>query len=121
MLKSHVPVLLALIAASGFAQQAPTGPSTALQARVAPPARITKFAASAESIQPGQAVMLTWAVENPAGLTLDPGIGRVTPRGTKQVFPAATTTYTLTVRGPNNTSVVQSVTVNVTGATATSS
>jgi hypothetical protein len=34
------------------------------------------------------------------------------------VFPSATTTYTLTVRGPNNTSIVKSVTVKVAGSEA---
>ena len=113
-----------LVAFAGLAAaQAPpaapaTGPSAAIQTRVAPPARITSFTAKPESIQPGQPVSLVWTVENPSGITLEPGIGRVTPRGTRQVFPAATTTYTLTVRGPNNTTLVKSVTVNVAGTTA---
>ena len=113
-----------LVAFGGLAAgQAPTaapatGPSAAIQTRVAPPARITSFTAKPESIQPGQPVSLVWTVENPSGITLEPGIGRVTPRGTRQVFPAATTTYTLTVRGPNNTTLVKSVTVNVAGTTA---
>jgi hypothetical protein len=40
----------------------------------------------------------------------------VAARGTKQVTPAATTTYVLTVTGPNNTSLTQSVTVEVAGS-----
>src|SRR5207244_1962142 len=46
-----------------------------------------------------------------------PGIGPVTPRGSKQLKPASTTTYTLTMRGPNNTPITSSVTVSVAGST----
>src|SRR6516164_9563631 len=122
-MKLHVTALLTAAAvASAQAPPAASAPgsSGAIQQRAAPPARITSFTAQPESVQPGQPVTLVWAVENPAGITLDPGLGRVTPRGTKQVFPSATTTYTLTVRGPNNTSVVKSVTVNVAGTASAS-
>src|SRR5579862_9320823 len=95
--------------------QAPAGRTGGAPARVVPPARIVSFSAQPESIQPGQSVILTWATENPAGLTIDPDLGRVTPRGTRQVSPAATTTYTLTVGGPNNSTVTKSVTVTVAG------
>jgi len=40
----------------------------------------------------------------------------VAARGTRPVSPAATTTYILTVAGPNNTSLTQSVTVTVAGS-----
>ncbi|MCU1334848.1 MAG: hypothetical protein JWO19_429 [Bryobacterales bacterium] len=88
-------------------------------ARVAPPARIVSFTAQPESIQPGQPVTLVWAAENPNGITIDPGVGRVTARGSRQVFPTTTTKYTLTVTGPNNATLTSSVTVNVSGAKAT--
>jgi hypothetical protein len=39
------------------------------------------------------------------------------PRGSRQLKPAATTTYTLTMRGPNDTSVTSTVTVTVAGTT----
>lgn len=84
-------------------------------ARFAPPARIVSFTAQPESIQPGQPVLLVWATENPSGVTIAPGIGRVTARGSRPVNPTATTTYTLTVGGPNNTSLTSSVTVTVAG------
>jgi hypothetical protein len=76
------------------------------------------FTAQPASVAAGQPVMLTWSTENPSGVTLDPDIGRVTPRGTRQVWPAATTTYTLTVGGPNSTTLTRTVTVNVTGGAA---
>jgi hypothetical protein len=55
-----------------------------------------------------------WSTENPSGITIDPEVGTVAARGTKQVTPAATTTYTLSMRnGPSRT-----VTVTVAGTTA---
>jgi hypothetical protein len=82
------------------------------------PARIMDFKAEPASIQPGQTVNLIWSAENPSGVTIDPELGRVTPRGIRQVSPARTTTYTLTVRGPSNQVLTKSVTVNVAGTTA---
>ena len=83
---------------------------------MAPPARIVTFTAQPASIQPGQPVTLVWAAENPNAVTIDQGIGKVTARGSRQVFPAATTSYTLTVTGPNNANLTSSVTVTVSGA-----
>src|SRR5579863_2300351 len=82
------------------------------------PARIMDFKAEPASIQPGQSVTLTWSTENPTGATIDPELGRVTPRGVRQVSPSRTTTYTLTVRGPNNQVLTRTLTVNVAGASA---
>lgn len=76
------------------------------------------FKAEPASIQPGQKTTLTWETENPSGVSLDPDVGRVTPRGILQVSPARTTTYTLTVRGPNNQLLTKTVTVNVAGTSA---
>ncbi|HLI84059.1 MAG TPA: hypothetical protein VKV17_09095 [Bryobacteraceae bacterium] len=81
------------------------------------PARIMEFKAEPASIQPGQSVTLTWRTENPTRITIDPGIGRVTPDGARQLTPARTTTYTLTVHGPNDQVLTQSLTVNVAGTT----
>ncbi|MBZ5575072.1 MAG: hypothetical protein LAP40_00765 [Acidobacteriia bacterium] len=81
------------------------------------PARIESFTAKPESIQPGEAVMLIWSTENPSGVTVEPGLGRVTARGSRELKPAATTTYTLTVRGPNNQTLTKEVTVKVAGTT----
>jgi hypothetical protein len=85
------------------------------------PARIVSFTAEPASIRPGQSFSLVWHTENPAGVTIDPEPGRVTPRGSRQITPAATTTYTLTVRGPNNQLLTRSVTVNVAGTVAVAS
>ncbi|MEP7309802.1 MAG: hypothetical protein ABJA98_30200 [Acidobacteriota bacterium] len=79
------------------------------------PARIITFTAEPVSLRAGQAFTLVWHTENPAGVTIDPEPGRVTPRGSRRLTPTATTTYTLTVRGPNNQQLTKSVTVNVAG------
>ena len=81
------------------------------------PARIISFTAEPASIQPGQSFSLVWHTENPTGVTIDPEPGRVMPRGSRQMTPGATTTYTLTVRGPNNQLLTKSITVNVAGTT----
>ncbi len=99
------------------ASQAGAGPAPSYQRAGQLPARIMDFKAEPASIQPGQSVTLTWATENPTGSTIDPDLGRVTPRGARQLSPARTTTYTLTVRGPNNQVLTRAVTVNVAGTT----
>jgi hypothetical protein len=82
------------------------------------PARILTFEAKPASIKPGQSVTLVWLAENPTGqVMIDPEPGRVMPRGSRQLKPDATTTYTLTVRGFNNQVLTKEVTVNVAGTT----
>jgi len=85
---------------------------------LAQPARIESFTAEPASVQRNQAVTLRWTVSgtNPE-LVLDPGLGIVTPNGSRQVFPPATTTYTLTARNALFTD-VRSVTVEVRNAPA---
>jgi len=96
----------------------PQAPAAAGRApRTQPPARIMSFTAEPANVKAGESVLLTWATENPNGVTIDPGPGRVTPRGTIQITPAATTTYTLSIGGPNGAQ-TKSVTVNVAGTTA---
>src|SRR5262249_47282176 len=92
-------------------------PTIAVQAQqrgrgqAAPEPRITTFEARPTSVRAGEPVVLVWSTENPTGLTIDPDIGPVAARGTKQVIPSATTTYTLAMRnGPSKT-----VTVTVAG------
>jgi len=55
--------------------------------------------------------VLIWRTENPSGVAIEPGVGAVTPVGSRQVTPAATTTYTLTMKGGPT----RSVTVTVEG------
>lgn len=80
------------------------------------PPRILNFAAQpGADIKPGQSVTLVWLAENPTRVTIDPEIGRVGARGSRQLTPKATTTYTLTVRGAGDTTLTKTLTVNVAG------
>ena len=119
--------IIAIVAAAAAAQTpaapprggaVPAGGSPAYQRARLLPARIMEFKAEPASVQPGQTVTLTWSTENPSGISIEPGVGRVTPRGVRTVSPAATTTYILTVRGPENQTLTRSVTVNVAGTAA---
>jgi hypothetical protein len=121
--KKFVEAAVAVGLSTGLAfAQAPAAPAPggtpAYQRAGQLPARILDFKAEPATIQPGQSVTLTWAIENPTGATIDPELGRVTPRGVKQLSPAKTTTYTLTVRGPNNQVLTKTVSVSVAGTSA---
>jgi len=73
--------------------------------------RIVLFEARPATVRPGQPVLLVWQTENPSGVAIEPEVGAVTARGSKQVTPKATTRYTLTMKGgPTRT-----VTVTVEG------
>jgi len=73
--------------------------------------RILTFEVKPTTVKAGQPVVLVWHTENPSGVAIEPGIGPVTPRGSRQVTPTATTTYTLTIKGGPT----RSVTVTVEG------
>jgi hypothetical protein len=109
--------LIMLIGASLAVAQAPPPAAPPKPQRVQPPARITEFRTQPENVQPGQPATLIWATENPNAVTISPDLGKVTPRGSRQVNPKATTIYTLTVTGPNNTVLTKEVTVTVPGTT----
>src|SRR5690348_2932979 len=116
----HVIAIVFLALAPVWAQvgAVPAGAGNPYQRAGQLPARIMDFKAEPAAIQPGQNVTLTWLTENPSGVTIDPEPGRVTPRGVLQISPARTTTYTLTVRGPNNQVLTRALTVNVAGTSA---
>jgi hypothetical protein len=103
------------------AAQAPPGqaPPAAGRGRGAPaPAtRIVTFEAQPATIKPGESALLVWHIENPPSATgfngfgtIEPGVGRVSPRGSARVTPAATTTYTLAAG-----QVTKTVTVTIPG------
>jgi hypothetical protein len=121
-------LMIAALAGSAAAQQTPqplapgavpAGKGNPYQRARQLPARIVTFTAQPASIRPGDPVVLEWLAENPTAATIEPGIGRVTARGSLQLFPTATTKYTLTVKGVNNQVLTQDVTVNVTGPAVT--
>ncbi len=80
-------------------------------------ARIARFSTSSPTSKAGQPVRLEWAVENPVGVSIEPGIGAVPARGSKEVNPRQTTTYVLIVRGPGDQRITQEVTVTIPGTT----
>jgi len=84
------------------------------------PARLVLFTAQPLSVKAGDSVTLEWATENATGISIGPEVGRVTPRGSMQVFPNTTTTYTLTIKGPNDQVLTRDLTVKVAGSAATS-
>jgi hypothetical protein len=110
--------IAAVLLSAGLAfAQAPAAPAkpAAQPAKPVPPARIVDFTAKPATVQAGQPIVLTWSTENPNNVTISPNIGKVTARGTRQITPTATTTYTLTVTGPNNTTQTKDVQVTVNG------
>jgi hypothetical protein len=116
-------LLAAALCSTLFAQAPPAGapgatpPKPAPPKRVPPPARIIDFKVDKASINPGQSATLIWSAENPNSTNITPAPGRVTPRGSTVVTPARTTTYTLTVTGPNNQVETKQVIVKVAGTT----
>lgn len=112
-------LLLSLVLLPAFGQ-APAA-AAAKPARVVPPVRIVNFAANRATVPAGQTVVLTWQTENPNDVSIEPGLGKVTARGTRTLTPSATTTYVLTATGPDNQKLTKSVTVNVTGTVAATS
>src|SRR5262245_5754821 len=119
-------LLLAMVVATAPAQQPPQNdPAPQQDGRGGVPAgrggrgaqpglepRIVTFEAKPATVKAGQPVLLVWQTENPRGIAIEPGIGAVTPRGSKQIRPTTTTTYTLAMKGgPTRT-----VTVTVEGS-----
>jgi hypothetical protein len=103
-------LLLLSIAMQAPAQQPPPG---GRGARPGLEPRIIAFEARPATVKAGQPVLLVWQTENPSGVAIEPGVGAVTPRGSRQVTPSRTTTYTLTMKGgPTRT-----ITVTVEGTT----
>ena len=104
-----------------MAAQAPAGQALPAAGRgrgaPAPATRIVTFDAQPATIKPGESALLVWHIENPPSATgfngfgtIEPGVGRVAPRGSKRVTPAATTTYTLSAG-----SLTKTVTVTIPG------
>jgi hypothetical protein len=74
--------------------------------------RILRFEARPSVIRPGESVQLVWQTEAAGrGMTIDPEVGPVAARGSKQVAPTQTTTYTLKV----SPTLSRAITVTVAG------
>ncbi|HEX4999833.1 MAG TPA: hypothetical protein VFY29_16555 [Terriglobia bacterium] len=94
-----------VVAAQPFQQQGRGG-------RGAIEPRILTFEARPATVRPGEGAQLVWQTEATRNMTIEPEVGPVAVRGSKQVFPARTTTYTLRA-GPTLT---KTVTITVAGA-----
>jgi hypothetical protein len=73
--------------------------------------RILTFEARPATIRPGESAQLVWQTEATRALTIEPQVGPVAVRGTKQVSPTQTTTYTLRA----SDTISKTVTVTVAG------
>jgi hypothetical protein len=106
---------LALCSVIVAQQPAPQTPAPATSggrgARAAIEPRILTFEARPGTIRPGETAQLVWQTEATRGLTIEPAVGAVAVRGSKQVAPAQTTTYTLRA----SDTVSKTVTVTVAG------
>ncbi|MCL1967263.1 MAG: OmpA family protein [Fibromonadales bacterium] len=67
------------------------------------PVPIILFSANPESIQTGHSVTLKWEVANATEVSIDNGVGKVQPKGSKQVKPTSNIAYTLTATGEGGT------------------
>src|SRR2546428_7073455 len=86
-------LIVLLLLASSLGAQAPQQGRGGRGARGAQPGlepRILSFEAKPTTVQAGEPAVLVWQTENPAGgVTIDPQIGAVTARGTRQSTPAS--------------------------------
>jgi peptidoglycan-associated lipoprotein len=58
------------------------------------------FTATPDSIDKGECSTLSWTTTDAASASIDGGVGTVPTRGTKEVCPESSTTYTITAAGP---------------------
>ncbi len=91
------------------AVSAPPPPPTPL----AKAASIDDFEAGQDSIQKGQSTKLIWHTEDATDVSIDPGIGSVPARGSRQVTPSETTIYTIKAKGAGGAAEPRSVKVVV--------
>ena len=64
-----------------------------------PPAPTVSFSANPTSVKQGQCASLTWSSTNASNVSIDQGVGKVDPSGSKQVCPGSTTQFTITAAG----------------------
>ena len=80
-----------------------------------PPAPTVSITAAPASIEQGKCTTLTWTSANVASAAIDPGLGSVSPSGSREVCPPATTQYSIAATGAGG-SRTASTTVTVTPA-----
>ncbi len=110
--------LALLIFAAGCKKKVPPPPPPPaapppVSTPTAPKPVISSFTAEPTTIEKGQSSTLRWSISGATDMTIDQGIGPVQSSGSRQVFPANSTTYTLVANGPGGSD-TRSVTVEVT-------
>lgn len=112
-------VMLVALAACGKKKVAQTTPPPPPPpAPTAEKPVINFFNAEPSTIDKGQGASLRWSVTNATNITIDQGIGQVSPNGRRTVYPADTTTYTLTAaNGQESSTATVTVTINAPPAT----
>ena len=90
----------------------PPPPTTTTSTPRADKPVINSFTAEPSTIEKGQASTLRWSISNATDMSIDHGVGPVQSSGQRQVFPANSTTYTLSASGPGGTD-SRTVTVEV--------
>ena len=76
---------------------------------------VASFDAGSSTITSGQEAILSWEVTGATSVSISPGIGTVSPSGSRTVSPGETTTYTLVASSRFGGSVSRSATIAVTG------
>lgn len=92
----------ALCPKKAVAAEIETKPAPAPAPKAAPapaPAPTVSLSASPASLTHGQCATLTWSSTHASSVSIDQGIGRVDPDGSKQVCPDRTTTYRIAAVG----------------------
>jgi peptidoglycan-associated lipoprotein len=110
-------VLTLVVLAPGCKKKVPPPPPPPPRTETAPPPTVAKpsidsFTAEPSTIEKGQSSTLSWSISGATDMSIDHGVGAVQSRGQRQVFPANTTTYTLTANGPGGSD-TRTVTVAV--------
>jgi peptidoglycan-associated lipoprotein len=125
MTKRRVSLVLAAVAVVALSAcgkkkvaQSPPPPPPPPTATAEKPA-INFFNAEPSTIDKGQGSSLRWSVTNATNLTIDQGIGQVSPNGRRTVYPADTTTYTLSASNSQGESTTATVTVTINTPPAT--
>jgi peptidoglycan-associated lipoprotein len=82
-----------------------TPPPAVQQAKASTPDKpvISLFAVSPGTIDKGGDTTLRWAVEHANNVRIAPALGQVDESGSRRIFPATNTVYTLTATGPGGT------------------
>ena len=109
-------IAAAVLTPSLSAQEVPKRPGPPEGFPMGPSGHIDTFTANPSTIKPGESSTLTWVAVNADDTEIDECVGVVPTRGSRQVSPTATTTYTFMAAGRGGTD-KKSVTVTVEGTT----